>query len=65
MAPNPKLLAKEWIAYWEEHGRTNKFPDSDISAVLNHLSENDPEACWAVIMEILAAIDQAAQPTSR
>jgi hypothetical protein len=57
MAPDPKLLAREWIAYWEEHGRTNRFPDSDISSVLDDLSQHNPEACWAVILEILDTID--------
>ena len=57
MAPDIKLLAKEWIAYWEEHGRTDKFSDSDISSVLDDLSQHNPDAAWAVIMEILQSID--------
>lgn len=57
MAPDTKLLAKEWIAYWKEKGRTDVLPDSDIGTVIDELSRNNPGACWEVVLEILGAIE--------
>jgi hypothetical protein len=57
MAPDTKLLAKEWIAYWKEKGRTDVLPDSDIGTVIDELSHSNPVACWEIVLEILAAIE--------
>jgi hypothetical protein len=56
-------LAREWIAYWQQQLETGDFPDSEVSFIVDRLARDQPEAGWAAILAILAAID--AEPTSR
>lgn len=48
------VFARAWIAYWEEEGRTGRFPDSDAGSFVFNL---DPDTAWNVILKILDMVD--------